>query len=344
MDSLLVNQYINEVLKRIPRKNRNEVRAELEKLITEKMKNDNTNEEDVLKQLGNPAILARNYTTETPFIISKEYYFYYIFVLKIALICVTISSIISGLIESFTDSAYSSPLIVSFYIKFFSNFISNLIVNLITGGLIVFGGVTLVFGILQHYNVNLESSKDSNWTPSNLKTVQHRKHTISRSDCIVSIIFTVLFAMLLIMCPQFIGAFTVSDGKIVKYIPVLNLAQWSQLLPLILCSLLFGFIDNIIRLINGCYNTLVLISSIVTGTLELILSIILLKFLPFFNPSFASDLSVNYNLNFSSDGDIMYYWGTSLIPNIVLTIIIISIGLSIGITVYRTTRQASLAK
>ena len=63
-------------------------------------------------------------------------------------------------------------------------------------------------------------------------------------------------------------------------VPIFNLKQWGIVLLVFILSLLIGLSDEILRLIVGVYCRLVMISNIVCGVLQIVLSIVVLKVLP----------------------------------------------------------------
>ena len=129
----------------------------------------------------------------------------------------------------------------------------------------------------------------SRWTPKFLEPVPDKKAIISRGDSIVGIIFIVIFSVLLIFAPHFFAAFF-TEGETVMTVPIFNLEQWGIVLPVFILSLLIGLADEILRLVVGVYCRLVMISNIVCGVLQIVLSIIVLKVLPIWNQNFVLEI------------------------------------------------------
>ena len=76
----LVNRYVYEVTKRIPKEQRNEIEMELRELIEDMA--EGAPLEEVFVKLGDPAVFARKYREDKNYVISPEYYVYLKLLLK----------------------------------------------------------------------------------------------------------------------------------------------------------------------------------------------------------------------------------------------------------------------
>ena len=160
---------------------------------------------------------------------------------------------------------------------------------------------------------------------------------ISRGDSIVGIVFIVIFSVLLIFAPHFFAA-VVTDGETVTTVPVFNLDQWRIILPVFVLSLLIGLVDEILRLVVGLYCKLVMISNIICGTIQILLSIVVLKVLPIWNPNFVLELELALGDNANSGAKFLTYWNADIVSNGLLAFIVIITLLEIGMTIYKTLR------
>ena len=97
-----MERYIYQVVRRLPKAQRGEVEMELRELISD-MFEEKGSMEDVLAALGNPAVFAGQYRDGSRCLIGPEYYDRYVWLLKIVLICVSVTvpivSVISGVLE-----------------------------------------------------------------------------------------------------------------------------------------------------------------------------------------------------------------------------------------------------
>ena len=224
-----------------------------------------------------------------------------------------------------------------------------------------FGAVTLTFAIMERKKVQFELKKEekwsleslsgegktptsrSRWTPKFLEPVPDKKAIISRGDSVVGIIFIVIFSVLLIFAPHFFAAFF-TEGETVMTVPIFNLEQWGIVLPVFILSLLIGLADEILRLIVGVYCRLVMISNIVCGVLQIVLSIIVLKVLPIWNPNFVLEIEQALGDHADSGARFLTYWNADMVSNGFLAFIVAITLFEIGVTIYKTLRYGVAVK
>lgn len=348
----LMERYIYQVIRRLPKEQRDEVSMELHELISDMME-ESDSIEDVLTKLGNPAEFAKKYLDDTHHLIGPKYYDTYLRFLKIILICtivpILIISIIEGVYGEITSTGSSHlELIINAIIFALANSIGNCISSCIG----IFGGVTLVFAIMERYNVKLDIKKEKEWsvndlgdnftgkkrwTPKNLAPIPHVKAVIGKSDSIIGIVFGVIFCVLLIFAPQFFSMILNNDGTVTT-IPVFNLDKWNIILPLFVASILIGLVDDIVRLICGYYCKIVMISNIICGIAQIVLSVILLKVLPFWNPNLKTELTAQLGAIQTGEADILITLGDNVASDIMLAFISLIIVIEMIVTIYRTIR------
>lgn len=83
----LIDIYIQEVTRRLPEKNRQNIALELQSTIEDMLPEDYTGKDvkAVLEKMGNPASLARSYRDWPQHLIGPRYFDLYITLLKMAL-------------------------------------------------------------------------------------------------------------------------------------------------------------------------------------------------------------------------------------------------------------------
>lgn len=351
-DRELMERYIYAVVRRLPKEQRSEVGMELSELIEDMAKD--APMEEVLYKLGDPAVFARKYRGENDYLIGPDYYDNYAWVLKIVLLCVLASAAVSGVIEGIADSDWTWNVVKSMGDNL-TMMLSNMAVNAFKSTIMAVGAVTLIFAVMERLQMKADLKKDKEWSvrelednpvsgkkmwkPVNLGPVPDKRALISRGESVVSIVFAAVFCGLLLFAPYLLGAYVFDENhQLVKTIPLFNLEKWNLILPVFLASLLIGFIDDLIKLVKGCYCSLVLVSGAITGALQLGLLIVALKILPFWNLNFMEELKRHYNFQAESAWDIMSYYGTDAFSNIVLIIMACIIFLELGTTVYKTVR------
>lgn len=339
-DRDLMERYIYEVVRRLAREQRAEISMELRELIGDMASDSSMNE--VLQKLGDPAIFARKYRNENRYLIGPDYYDNYEWVMKIVVFGIAVSAVVSAIVQAITTNSWINAV--------FKEMIENTFVSLACG----FGIVTFIFAVLerQQVKVNLKEEKEwsvdeleknkvsekISWTPERLGPVPDKRGLISRADSVVSLIFEVVFSVLLIFAPYLFGAYVFDGGEFVRTIPLFNLDNWYLILPVLLLSILIGFIDDLVRLMKGCYCKVVMVSNIVAGLLQLILLYVALKILPIWNPAFLDEVSTEFGRNVTSKGDIFFYYGTDIFSNIILGFTLLVVCLELGTTIYKTIR------
>lgn len=338
-DKDLMERYIYEVVRRVPASQKEDIRMELQELIDDMYDAEGADMEKILSKLGDPAELAKKYRDDNNYVIGPEYYENYVWVLKIVMICVAASSLLSRTVSLIMSSGHN--------VFDFSG-------DLLGGLMSAFGMVTLVFAVMERLKVkvdiktakvwsidNLKGDSNQNkkvWSPDQMSPVPDKKGLISRGETIFGIVFIAIFGAMLIFTPQLFGAYVFDDGKLVRTISVFNLEEWNRILPILIMTFFVSFIDEIIKLVAGCYSVMVMAGTIVTAVIQLALATVALKVLPIWNPNFIAEVSQQFDINFTSKGDILTYWGTGAVSNILLAIIYLATLLEVGTAIYKTMR------
>lgn len=345
-DKDLMNRYIYEVIRRVPGAQKEEITMELKELIEDMYDNGEGDMEAVLTKLGNPKKFAEKYRDENKYVISPEYYDNYMWVLKIVLLSVLFSIVVSAFVEWIAQGST------------FSEVLKTLFGNMFSAGIGAFGSVTLVFAFLERQKVKVEfhqekewkvssltghsSGENKTWTPGLLQPVPDKRALISRGETLIGLIFTMIFMGLLLFAPYLFGAYVFDDGKLIRTIPILNLDQWGRILPFMIISITIGFIDEIIRLLAGCYSMLVMISNLISGSLQIIFGIVIFKVLDLWNPNFIHEITSTFQIQITSKGDLLFYYDTDFFSDVILAIICAAILLEMGTTVYKTWRYGRM--
>lgn len=339
----MMQRYIYEVVKRLPQDSREDIRLELQALIEDMCMEEQISVEDALQKLGAPDEFAKRYRGDGSYLIGPEYYHNYLWVIKIALAGIGISALLSAVMQGI----YHADNITNFFISFFTELFSTAI----NGSYCVIGIITIIFAVMEHQHVKLNLKPEKNWsvkeftknmaaiktwTPGLLPPVPDKRAVISRSDSVVSIIMISLFSVLLSFAPQLFGAFRYEDGKLINIACIFNLKQWRIILPVLLLWLLIALIDEIVRLVIGCYCKAVMISNLVCNMLGIAIAAVILKVLPLWNLDFTDQLRETLGIHRYSKGDLLYYWKSDLMSNVILAGICLISLIEMGITVYKT--------
>ena len=262
----LIERYVYAVTKYMKADLKKDVSAELETIIQDMLEERcgdvMPTEHDirvVLTELGNPAELASKYKSETQdCLIGQPYYNLYVYVLKIVTACV-----IGGMLLAQIMAAVISHTI--WYIAIF-RIIGGIFGGVLTG----FAFVTLLFAFFYKRGIKVEGLSDG---IDNLPPVPQKTNQISKADSIVGIIFSVIFTLVFLVCPQIICIAFVKNGVSV-YEPLFNLEYIRQTWYLILAFGILGIAKESVKLIDGSYTQRVMIVTIIINLIDGVLTFI----------------------------------------------------------------------
>ena len=275
----LIDKYIQEVTRRLPEKNRKDIALELRSTIEDMLPKQYSEEEvkEVLKELGNPAILANGYNDRPMYLIGPRYYEMYIIILKITVPIAAIISFVSLLAHQLITFNGSDAVL-------------NIILNIFTDGIVAviettlqtFFWVTLAFFIAER----VESSKDNEpvnfkfkkWSPEDLMDIPNlSKKRIRDSEIVFSLFWTALWATCYFYADHLFGVYEKGEQGLIFVTPALNQGVLLSYLPMIIVVIVLEVSLTIYKLIErkwtkklALYNTVLQIA--VTTIFVLILT------------------------------------------------------------------------
>ena len=231
----LIDRYITEVGKHLPRKNRTDIEAEIRSTLGDMLDERKTAEGPadeatvmaLLKEYGSPREVAATYKTHQ-YLIGPRLFPIFGMVIRIVLAVVTGASLI-GLAVSLAKTGLTGPEFVSSIGEWFGGLIGGLIAAL--------GNVVLVFAILERTQAASEFEKEfKEWDPKELKS-EPDPDQIDLPDHIATIIFTFLGLVILNLYPNLLAIRYLNDGTWVS-VPVLTEAffrflPWINILSLL---------------------------------------------------------------------------------------------------------------
>ena len=269
----LIDKYIAEVGKHLPRKNRTDIEAEirstLEDMLDERKTAEAPAEEAtvmaLLKEYGSPREVAATYKTHQ-YLIGPRLFPIFETVIKIVLAVVAGASLI-GLAVSLAKTGLTGPEFVSSIGEWFGGLIGGLIA--------AFGNVVLVFAILERTQAANEFEKEfKEWDPKELKS-EPDPDQIDRPDHIATIIFTFLGLVILNLYPNLLAIRYLNDGTWVS-IPVLTEAFF-RFLPWINILSLVQIVFHGFMLGQRMWTPVTRLLGIVVDIAGMILAIVLLR-------------------------------------------------------------------
>ena len=154
-----MDRYIYQVIRRLPKAQRDEVRMELEELISD-MYTDKGSMEEVLTELGDPAEFAKQYQSDQRYLIGPEYFDTYLWFVKVVLICAAIPILVISLINAIGEMpAITAQNSASVIIRAIVDGLITGITDAILSCVSAFGAVTLTFAIMERKKVQFELKK-----------------------------------------------------------------------------------------------------------------------------------------------------------------------------------------
>ena len=262
----LIDRYIYAVTKHMKSAMKKDVAAELETIIQdmleERCEDVTPTERDikvVLTELGTPNELASKYKGETQdCLIGQPYYSLYVYVLKIVTACISGGMLLAQIMAALTSHTI-------WYTAIYRT-IGGIFGGILTG----FAFVTLLFAFFYKRGIKVEGLNDG---IDNLPPVPQKTNQISKADSIVGIIFSVIFTLVFLVCPQIICIAFVKNGVSV-YEPLFNLEYIRQTWYLILAFGILGIAKESVKLIDGSYTQRVMIVTIITNLIDGLLTFI----------------------------------------------------------------------
>ena len=231
----LIDKYIAEVGKHLPRKNRADIEAEirstLEDMLEERSQGEDPADEEtvlaLLKEYGAPREVAAKYKTHQ-YLIGPRLFPLFELVVKIVFAVVAGASLI-GLSVDLSQTGLTGPEFISALGKWFG--------GLFTGLIAAFGNIALVFAIIERTKAADEFEKEiKDWDPKDLQR-EPDPDLVDRADHIGTLIFTTLALVVFNLYPELLSI-RYNSGGVWVTLPILtntfyNFLPWINLMGLL---------------------------------------------------------------------------------------------------------------
>lgn len=269
----LIEKYVSEVGKHLPRKNRADIEAEirstLEDMLDERTQGEGPADESaviaLLKEYGSPREVAGKYKTH-PYLIGPRLFPIFEMVVKIVFAVVAAVSLI-GLGVSLYKTGLTGPEFVST--------LGEWIGGLFNGLIAAFGNIVLVFAIIERTQAANELERDfKEWDPTELQA-EPDPNKIDMADHIATIIFTVLGLVLLNLYPNLLMVGFFSNEKWVSF-PILT-ETFFRFLPFINVMGLVQIVFSGYMLSQRIWSPATRIVNILVDIASMVLSIVILR-------------------------------------------------------------------
>lgn len=287
----LIEIYIQEVTRRLPEKNREDIALELRSTI-EDMLPDDYSEEDVkavLEKLGNPAALASGYRDQPMHLIGPRYFDVYISLLKMILPIAAVIALISMIAEYFIGYSGEEAIV-----NVVLTIMGEGIWNIIAVGIQVFFWLTLVFAIIERTDKGKDqqplSASLKKWTPDDLKSITYipKKKAITKFEVFGSLMWTAIWATLYFYANHLIGIYE-GGGDRLDVIPALNQEVLFRYWPFVLVVIALDITLALYKLIKGQWTKKMAIFNTAIELFATIVFIVLLS-----NPNLLHQEFITY--------------------------------------------------
>ncbi len=290
----LIDKYVSEVSRRLWKKNRKDIEKELkstlEDMLEEKIGDREATEEDVvelLKEYGRPKDVASSYNTPDKFLIGPRVFDLYALVLKIVLGVVLILTLLGSSI-SLVFGEVSNIFIELLLI----------VPRIFSAAVGAFGGVTIIFALIEHFTDEEIDIKDEDWEPKDLPEAVEEYDRVNILGLIAKIVLTIFALVLFNFYPDKIPVFYQSGGDWV-FVSALNMDALNKFLPYLNILWILSIILSFVLLLQGEWNLKTKAGDILLSVFSIIIlafmitgpDIINLKGLETINPELVKDLT-----------------------------------------------------
>ncbi|PEZ77723.1 hypothetical protein [Bacillus sp. AFS017274] len=308
----LIELYIQEVTRRLPEKNREDIALELQSTIEDMLPVDHTEQDvkSVLLKLGDPVTLASRYRDRPMHLIGPRYFDVYICLLKMILPIAAVISLI-GLIGDNPFRDMGNTVVDAILI-----IIGKGIAGIISTGIQVFFWLTISFAILERVDTSkdqLPLTKDLKpWTPENLKDITNisKKKAVPMIEIFASLLGLSVFAALYFNAANLLGVYEKRNGSLIFVTPSFNQDVLNSYWLLVSCVVIIGVLLAIYKLFLRRWTMKLALFHAIYQLLSTLTFIIIISNPDLLNPEF---IAYQKTLFSTDEWKTSIYWGLILI-------------------------------
>jgi len=288
----LIEVYIQEVTRRLPEKNREDIALELRSSIEDMLPDDYREKDvkEVLEKLGSPVTLASGYRDRPMHLIGPRYFDVYVTLLKMILPITAVISLISMIAEYFIG--YGGGEVV---INVVMRLLGEGIWRIIEVGIQVFFWLTIVFAILERTDKGKDeqplTASLKKWTPDDLKNIPYipKKKAISKFEVFGGLMWTAIWATLYFYANHLLGVYEGGRDGLEFVTPSLNQEVLLRYWPIIVIMIGLEIALSLYKLIKGKWTKKMAICNSVLQLMATIVFIVIL-----INPNLLSKDFITY--------------------------------------------------
>ncbi len=285
----LKERYIYDVTRRLKENQRVEVSKELNANIRDMMVDDSDAElERVLRELGEPRVLASEYHEKKRYLISPKWMDDYIRVLKVVIAVFVSLSLVFGLIDNILNPEGTGAIEIIFEV--FGKTISQMIDAAVSA----FAIVTLVFALIERYDLN---PKKKPWDFNNLPELPKKDVLkISRTGAMIGFVFTLIFGVAFsyfLFHHQTYLRLIVLDGDV-------NFSEYlfadgaiSAYIPFFIASIVVSLVVSLFKIKEGYLSLKIVCLHTIKEGFSLAVFLYFIHLSPLFNPDFINQIALN---------------------------------------------------
>lgn len=294
----LIDVYIHEVTKRLPVKSREDIALELRSTIEDMLPDEYSDEDikSVLKELGNPAVLASEYSEKPMYLIGPRYFDVYVTLLKMIVPIVAVVSIISLIAEYVIG--YKDEAILYVFIEIFGIGIWRLI----EASIQVFFWCTLTFAIIERVDrQNDQTPRTINmteWNPDDLKNIPYipKENAIKKFEVFGSLLWTAVWVTVYFYADRLIGIYENNGDGLTFVMPALNQEVLNSFTILILIIVVLEVVLALYKLIAKHWTIKLAIFNIVYELVATVVLIVIVTNSNLLNPQFITYMADLFTL------------------------------------------------
>ncbi|PFL41048.1 hypothetical protein CN962_16600 [Bacillus cereus] len=296
----LIDLYIQEVAKRLPEKNREDITLELRSTIDDMLPED-YNEKDVksvLEKLGSPVSLANGYLDRPMHLIGPRYFDVYTTLLKMIIPIAAVIALISMVAENFIG--YSGDQAV---LNVILQLIGKGIGGIFEVGLHVFFWLTVVFVILERTDkdkgIDPLTTSLKKWTPDDLKNISYipKKKAISKFEVFGGLMWTAVWATLYFYANYLVGVYNGTANGLKFVSPTFNQDVLLQYWPIVVIMIVFEICISLYKLVQGQWTQRLAIGNAILQIAGTIVFIVIVVNPHVFNAGFITYLANAFTIS-----------------------------------------------
>lgn len=296
----LIDIYVEEVAKRLPEKNREDIILELRSTI-EDMLPDDYNEDDekrVLEKLGSPVALANGYLDRPMHLIGPRYFDVYMTLLKMILPIAVVIALISMVAENFIS--YSGDQAV---LNVILKLIGQGIGRTFEVGFQVFFWLTVVFAVIERTDKEKDpqplTTSLKKWTPDDLKNIAYipKKKAISKFEVFGGLMWTAIWATLYFYANHLVGVYNGTENGLKFVSPTFNQDVLLQYWPIVVIMIVFEIGISLYKLVQGKWTQRLAIGNAILQVAGTIVFIVIVVNPHLFNTGFITYLANAFTIS-----------------------------------------------